>query len=168
MTYNFQSVLQIRNNTVPKPRRQSLDLHDLFLTSPPWPPSVRSPGPKDCEKEAVSGDWVDKIVVNKQDHERSDNIMGWEEDDRQSPDMFYPKQNSQSQTVTPYDSDDPDATTSDSSEIDFHWQPNVVHKANNIPSMGSKLRKPSPKQIKNPELRYIINHFFSISSPIIP
>lgn len=136
------------------------------MNSPPWPPAVRSPGPKDYEREAVSGDWVDKIVVNKQDLERNDNIMGWEEDDQQPPDIFYPKQNSQSQTVTPYDSDDPDATTSDSSEIDFHWQPNV-HKATNIPSIASKLRKPSPKQIKNPEIRYIINHISPFSAQLI-
>lgn len=163
---NFEFPMQIRNNSGSKPRRQSLDLQELLMSSPPWPPAASSsPDLKDFEKESVSSDWVDKIMINKQELERrGGNILGWEEDGRQSPDMFFQRQNTRSLTATPDDSDDPDApdaTTSDSSEPDFLWQPNNVHnKVTNVPTNGnaSKLRKPSPKHRKSPETRYIVNN----------
>ncbi|CDP17227.1 unnamed protein product [Coffea canephora] len=145
--------LEIMNNCASKPKRKSLDLQDLLMNSPPWPP-VGSPGLKDDEKER---DWVDKVMVIKQEGGRRDNTLGsWEEESRQLPDMFYHKQNSRNQMVTD-DSDELEATTSDSSEQDFLWQPNV-HKVTNVSnSTGSKLKKPSPKQVKSsPEIRSLI------------
>ncbi|KAL3538236.1 hypothetical protein ACH5RR_001602 [Cinchona calisaya] len=141
--------LEIRNNSASKQKRQSLDLQDLLMNSPPWTP-VGSPGLKDEEKEAVSGDWVDKVMVNKQDSGRSDNTLGsWEEESRQLPDTFYQKLNTRNQIVTD-DSDELEATTGDSSEQDFLWKPNV-HKVSNS-SNGSNLKKPSPKQAKSPDI----------------
>ncbi|KAL3515990.1 hypothetical protein ACH5RR_022892 [Cinchona calisaya] len=148
--------LEIRSNPASKPKRKSLDLQDLLMNSPPWPP-VGSPGLKDDEKETVSADWVDKVMVNKQGGERRDNMLGsWEDESRQLPDMFYQKQNNRNQIVID-DSDELEATTSDSSEQDFLWQPNV-HKVNNMSiGTGSKLKKPSPKQAKSsPEIRSLI------------
>ncbi|XP_027158613.1 kinesin-like protein KIN-14F [Coffea eugenioides] len=145
--------LEIMNNCASKPKRKSLDLQDLLMNSPPWLP-VGSPGLKDDEKER---DWVDKVMVIKQEGGRRDNTLGsWEEESRQLPDMFYHKQNSRNQMVTD-DSDELEATTSDSSEQDFLWQPNV-HKVTNVSnSTGSKLKKPSPKQVKSsPEIRSLI------------
>lgn len=148
---NLQSFLQIRNNSASKPKRKSLDLQDLLMNSPPWPP-VGSPGLKDDEKEVVSGDWVDKVMVNKQDGERR-GIGSWEEENRQLPEIFYQNLNTRNQTVTD-EFDELEATTSDSSEQDFLWQTNV-HKAVNISNgTGSKLKKPSPKQAKSPDIRY--------------
>lgn len=143
--------LEIMNNCASKPKRKSLDLQDLLMNSPSWPP-VGIPGLKDDEKER---DWVDKVMVIKQEGGRRDNMLGsWEEESRQLPDMFYKKQNSRNQMVTD-DSDELEATTSDSSEQDFLWQPNV-HKVTNM-SNSSKLKKPSPKQVKStPEMRSLI------------
>ncbi|XP_059652350.1 kinesin-like protein KIN-14I [Cornus florida] len=70
-------------------RQRSLDL-DLLTESPPWPP-IDSPGLKEDEKEVGSGNWVDKVMVNKQDGVGRDEISPgrWVEENRQLPEMFY-------------------------------------------------------------------------------
>ncbi|KAJ9543187.1 hypothetical protein OSB04_022894 [Centaurea solstitialis] len=82
-------------------RRQSFDLDELLgnSNSPPWPP-VSSPGEDD--REVGSGEWVDKVMVNKQDGGR------WE---------YLAREESFCGT-----SDEVDAATSDSSEPDLMWQ----------------------------------------------
>lgn len=69
-----------------------MDLHDLRMNSPPWPP-IGSPAQngKEDDKESVSGDWVDKVMVKRHDTaSREENPVGqWEVDSRQFPEMFY-------------------------------------------------------------------------------
>ncbi|KAL3843513.1 hypothetical protein ACJIZ3_000916 [Penstemon smallii] len=51
------------------------------------------------------------------------------------------------------DSDELEAATSDSSELDYQWQLNVP-RSNSMPNgVGIKVKRPSPKQKKGPELR---------------
>lgn len=73
-------------------RRRSLDLHDFRMNSPPWP-HVGSPAQngKEEDKESASGDWVDKVMVNRHDSVNGDeNLLGqWELDSRQLPEPFY-------------------------------------------------------------------------------
>uniref|UniRef100_A0A5B6YLE4 Putative kinesin-4-like n=1 Tax=Davidia involucrata TaxID=16924 RepID=A0A5B6YLE4_DAVIN len=178
--------LEVRNNSMSKLRRKSLDPQDLLMNSPPWPP-IGSPGLKEDEKEVGSGDWVDKVIVNKQDGVGRDETPSgrWEEDNRQLPEMFYqrcipdpskiyPEQSfnkssrnrrdtqdydvhrNRYETATTDDSDDLEAGTSDSSETDLLWQLNLP-KVSNIPSgLGSKIKRPSLKQAKSPEMRSLI------------
>ncbi|KAF8401402.1 hypothetical protein HHK36_012341 [Tetracentron sinense] len=85
--------IEVRNNSVLRPKGQSFDLQELLMNSPPWPP-VSSPGLnylKEDEKEMGSGDWVDKVMVNKHDIvSRDENPLGcWEEDNKQLPELFY-------------------------------------------------------------------------------
>ncbi|KAI3445386.1 hypothetical protein Pfo_002051 [Paulownia fortunei] len=172
-----------RSNSSSTSRMQSFDTQDL-MDSPPWPP-LSSPGSMEEEK-CVSGDWVDKVMVKKQGGLSGDNHLGkWDEDGRQLPDMFYqkygldtskvyPEQSlnkisahrrhsldnglarTQYETAATDDSDDLEAETSDSSELDYQWQQNVS-RSNCMPNgVGSKVRRPSPKQTKSPEIRSLI------------
>ncbi|KAL5565948.1 hypothetical protein UlMin_029112, partial [Ulmus minor] len=80
-------------NSASKLKRRSLDLHDMLSHSPSWP-SVDSPetNGKEDDKESVSSDWIDKIMVNKQDMiSREENLMEcWDEDSKQMSEMFGP------------------------------------------------------------------------------
>ncbi|KAJ9185967.1 hypothetical protein P3X46_005534 [Hevea brasiliensis] len=86
--------IEVRSNSSSSLRRRSLDLNDLRTKSPPWPP-VGSPAQNENEedKESVSGDWVDKVMVNRHDNIKSgddENLLGqWELDSRQLPEPFY-------------------------------------------------------------------------------
>ncbi|KAH9689582.1 kinesin-like protein KIN-14I [Citrus sinensis] len=60
--------IQIRNLSASKPRRKSLDPRDLLVSSPPWPMNgTPVPNGKEEDRESSSGDWVDKVMVNKHD-----------------------------------------------------------------------------------------------------
>lgn len=52
------------------------------------------------------------------------------------------------------DFDDLEAATSESSELEYGWQPNPQKVSQTPNGLGSKLKKPSPKQVKKPEIRY--------------
>ncbi|KAF2307287.1 hypothetical protein GH714_026108 [Hevea brasiliensis] len=86
--------IEVRSNSSSSLRRRSLDLNDLRTKSPPWPP-VGSPAQNENEedKESASGDWVDKVMVNRHDNIKSgdeENLLGqWELDSRQLPEPFY-------------------------------------------------------------------------------
>ena len=126
------------------------------MYSPPWlPASSPSMSGKEDDRESVSGDWVDKVMVNRLDSaNRDENPAGqWEVDSRQSPEMFYqsyardpskiyPEQPYKSSPNTrdsqEYDaqrgrfemastdeSDELEVATSDSSEPDLLWQSNI-------------------------------------------
>ncbi|KAJ6737679.1 KINESIN-LIKE PROTEIN KLP-3 [Salix viminalis] len=147
---------EVRNHCSSLPRRRSLDPQDLILYSPPWS-SAGSPAlsGKEDDKESVSGDWVDKVMVNRLDAARRDeNPAGqWEVDSRQLPGMFYQihardpskiypeqpyksppntkdsqeydAQRSRFEMASTDDSDELEAATSDSSEPDLLWQSNI-------------------------------------------
>ncbi|KAL3814653.1 hypothetical protein ACJIZ3_015921 [Penstemon smallii] len=160
------------NNSSSTSRRHSLDAQDFAMNSPPWPVLME-------DEKSVSGDWVDKVMVNKQD------ALSDELDSRQLlPEMFYhhhkvyPEQavknisssnrrhsldNGLARTTDQYeaavtdDSDELEAATSDSSELDYQLQVNVPPRPNIISNVvGSKLKRPSPKQKNSPEKRSLI------------
>lgn len=68
----------------------------MLRSSPSWP-QIGSPGlsGKEDDKDSVlSGDWIDKVMVNKQENASGEeNLLGigcWDVDNRQLPEMFGP------------------------------------------------------------------------------
>lgn len=155
-------------------KRQSFDLDELLGNSSPWPP-VSSPGQNygEDDKEAGSGEWVDKIMVNKQEALNGvQNPLGhWGTDNGLVSDAFYQKYltdsskiytepsynifagSNQFEIATTDDLDELDAGTSDSSEPDLLWQFNHSKLNHFTTGTGSKARKPNPKLAKSSELR---------------
>ncbi|KAL0384782.1 UNVERIFIED_CONTAM: Kinesin-like protein KIN-14G [Sesamum radiatum] len=167
-----------RSNPLTISRVQSFDNQD-FMDSPPWP-ALSSVGSME------EGDWVDKVIVKKQGSLNGDNnLVKWDEDGRQSPEMFYQKHGLENSKVYPLQSlkklsdhrrfsldeglgstqyearasnepHDLEAETSDCSEIDYQWQL-TVPRSNCIPNgVTSKVGRASPKPIKSPEARSLI------------
>ncbi|XP_060219302.1 kinesin-like protein KIN-14I [Lycium barbarum] len=179
------SSIEVKKKSTSKMRRRSLDPKDFQMNSPPFPPA-NSPASREEDRESVSGDWVDKIMVNKQDGlSRSSSLRGWEEESRLSPDLSYRKCAPDSSKVYPEqpinkisgnkkdgqdyeasrarseagsvdDFDDLEAATSECSELEYTWQPNLQKVSQTSNGPGSKLKKPSPKQVKKPEIRSLI------------
>ncbi|KAH0726894.1 hypothetical protein KY284_002759 [Solanum tuberosum] len=177
--------IEVKKKSTSKMRRRSLDPKDFQTNSPPSPPG-NNPVSREEDRESVSGDWVDKIMVNKQDGlSRSNSLRGWEEETRISPDLLYRKCPPDSSKVYPEqhinkvagnkkegqdyeasrtrseagsidDFDDLEAATSESSELEYGWQPNPQKVSQTPNGLGSKLKKPSPKQVKKPEIRSLI------------
>ncbi|TMW94892.1 kinesin-like protein KIN-14I isoform X1 [Solanum pennellii] len=177
--------IEVKKKSTSKMRRRSLDPKDFQTNSPPSPPG-NNPVSREEDRESVSGDWVDKIMVNKQDGlSRSNSLRGWEEETRISPDLLYRKCPPDSSKVYPEqhiskvagnkkegqdyeasrtrseagstdDFDDLEAATSESSELEYAWQPNPQKVSQTPIGLGSKLKKPSPKQVKKPEIRSLI------------
>ncbi|XP_052187688.1 kinesin-like protein KIN-14I isoform X2 [Diospyros lotus] len=170
--------LEVRNKSALRQKRQSFDLDELLGNSPPWPP-ISSPGQNygEEEKEIGSGEWVDKVMVNKQDtlHGGHNPLGHWEAENRQMSDVFYQKYLSDSSKIytepsfnifagsnqfdiaTTDDLDELDAGTSDSSEPDLLWQFNHAKLSNLTNGIGSKIQKPNSKAAKSPELRNMIS-----------
>lgn len=136
---------EVEDDSLLKSKRESLDMQDVLMNSHPWL-SVDCHGPT---KDTISNNWVDKVMVNKQVMEGRETLpRSWHDDG-----ILYQKQN---QMAIRDDSDDMDATTSDSSEPDFIWQPNV-HTVTHMPNgAGSKVKRPSPKQAKSLDKRSLI------------
>ncbi|GER44956.1 kinesin-related protein [Striga asiatica] len=101
----------------------------------------------DEEEKCIPSDWVD-------------NVMSY--DDKSPTSKVYPQHSpntlneTQNETAVADDMDDLENATSDTSELDYQW-PLGLSKPNRVPNgLGSKLRKPSPKQISSPERRSLI------------
>ncbi|KAK4402155.1 Kinesin-like protein KIN-14G [Sesamum angolense] len=167
-----------RSNPLTISRVQSFDNQD-FMDSPPWPAPI-SPGSME------EGDWVDKVILKKQgDLSGDNNLVKWDEDGRQSPEMFYQKHSLENSKVYPLQSlkklsdhrrfsleqglgstqyearannepDDLEAETSDCSEIDYQWQHNIPRSNCISTGVTSKVGRASPKPIKSPETRSLI------------
>ncbi|XP_054803111.1 kinesin-like protein KIN-14I [Prosopis cineraria] len=161
-------------------RRQkthSLDFDEISANSPPWPP-VKSPGQNHGEddKEIGQGEWVDKVMVNKQDVSKFGiPLRGWEADNGQLSEAFYQKYLQDSSIVCTErsfnmlmggsqfnlagsdDMDDLDAVTSDSSEPDLLWQYNHSKLATVPNGIGSKTKRSMSKTPKSPELSKNVN-----------
>ena len=121
-----------------------------------------------------SGEWVDKVMVNKQDAvNRVEKSLGcWDAENGNLPDAFYQKYLSDSSKIYPEqsynmfagnnqinlanndDMDDIDAATSDSSEPDLLWQFNQSKFTGITNGIDSKTSKAISKAARNPELRY--------------
>ncbi|MED6135380.1 hypothetical protein PIB30_045885 [Stylosanthes scabra] len=161
-------------------KTQSLDFDEMSSTSPPWPP-VSSPGQHYAEddKETGSGEWVDKVMVNKQDINKTDNLLGcWESPGANGnlSDVFYQKYLQDSSKMYSEQSynmfmggnqfnmmagsdemDELDAATSDSSEPDLLWQFNhsKLTTMTMTNAVGSKTKRSIPKSSKSPEMSRI-------------
>ncbi|KAH7838800.1 hypothetical protein Vadar_031319 [Vaccinium darrowii] len=161
------------DNLALRQKRQSFDLDELLGNSSPWPP-VSSPGQNYGEEDKVagSGEWVDKVMVNKQEALNGvHNPLGhWATDNGLVSDAFYQKYltdsskiytepsynmfagSNQFEIATTDDLDELDAGTSDSSEPDLLWQFNHAKVNHFTTGTGSKTQKPNPKSAKNFEL----------------
>ncbi|GKV22121.1 hypothetical protein SLEP1_g32013 [Rubroshorea leprosula] len=165
--------IEVCTNSALRQKRQSFDLDELLVNSPPWPPVI-SPDQKyrDDEKEMGSGEWVDKVMVNKQDVvNRVENPMAcWEAENGNLQDVVYQRylQDSsktyQDQSYNMFmggnrfnmasadDMDDLDAATSDSSEPDLLWQFNQSKLSSLANVMETKAKKPNSRPERTPEL----------------
>jgi kinesin family protein C2/C3 len=167
---NFKLVLQLQSNTTLRQKTQSFDFDEILTNSPPWPPVnglVQNCVEDDDDKETGTGEWVDKVMVNKLDVNKTGNMLGcWETDNGNLSEEFYQKylqDSSQVYSERSYnmfmrgnqfniagsdDTDDVDAATSDSSEHDLLWQFNhskVTSIANGNQSKGRKFISKSAK-----------------------
>ncbi|KAJ8772043.1 hypothetical protein K2173_027220 [Erythroxylum novogranatense] len=164
-------------------RRRSLDLHDLRRHSPPWTPiGTPAQNGKDDDKESISGDWVDQVMLNKHDGiNKDENFSGL----REFPETFYQKhsrgpskiyleqpyirtpfnkrdnqvveaQRSRSEMASTDDSDDLEAATSDSSDPDLLWQSNLPTMSSHPKIPGPNTKKSNPKPLKATEARSLI------------
>lgn len=176
-------ITQVQTNSALRQKKQSFDLDELLANSPPWPPVI-SPAQHygDDDKETGSGEWVDKVMVNKQDVvNRVENSLGcWETDNGHSPDVFYQKYlqdsskiypeqsysmlmgNNRFNVATSDDLDDLDAAASDSSEPDLLWQFNQSKFTSISNGIETKTRKQSLKSAKNPGIRYCLWFYVGI------
>ncbi|KAJ0581788.1 putative minus-end-directed kinesin ATPase [Helianthus annuus] len=150
-------------------KTQSFDLDELLANSPPWPPvSGAGEAYLEDDRDTGSADWVDKVMVNKQDAARC-----WETENAGNSDAFYQKYvpdssklySEQSYTVfeggsgfeivTTDGVDELDAATSDSSEPDLLWQFNH----SKLPTMSRLNNNSTGKPTKSPDLRSMIPRF---------
>ncbi|XP_059659585.1 kinesin-like protein KIN-14I isoform X2 [Cornus florida] len=165
--------IEVRNNSTLRQKMKSFDLDELLGNSPPWPPvSNTDQIYGEDDKEMGSGEWVDKVMVNKQDALRGNgNPLGcWEADNGHMSDIFYQKYLSDSSKIYPEQSynifagnnqfdiatsdylDEIDAGTSDSSEPDLLWQFNHAKLTSITNAVGSRTQKSNSKPAKSPEL----------------
>ncbi|KAI4301454.1 hypothetical protein L6164_034732 [Bauhinia variegata] len=169
--------IELHSNTAIRQKTQSFDFDEITANSPPWPP-VNSPGQNygEDDRETGPGEWVDKVMVNKQDVSKTENALGcWDTDNGHLSDVFYQKYLQDSSKIYSErsynmfmggnqfniagsdDLDDLDAATSDSSEPDLLWQFNHS-KLNGIPNgIGSKTKRSVSKIPKSPELSKNMN-----------
>ncbi|XP_030543231.1 kinesin-like protein KIN-14I isoform X3 [Rhodamnia argentea] len=162
--------LEVFTNSALKHKKPSFDLDELLANSPPWPP-VPVQSYRDEEKEVGSGEWVDKVMVNKEDGSQVENTLGcWSTNNGHLTDGFCQKylqdssKNFPEQTYSMFmgsngfdhtntdDVDELDAATSDSSEPDLLWQFNHA-KLNGITNgIASKANRSTSKPRKNPDI----------------
>ncbi|KAK9726399.1 hypothetical protein RND81_05G212600 [Saponaria officinalis] len=166
--------VQVLSKSTSRQKRQSFDLDELLKNSPPWPPVVTpEQNGGDDEKDTDSGEWVDKIMVNKQDSlPKTDNgLRCWDADNGDMTDSsFYQKYfpdgpklysdqsynilggSNQFDVANVDDLDEIDAATSDSSEPDLLWQFNH----SKLPTLSNgdvmKTKKFDGKPAKSPVL----------------
>lgn len=154
------------NNSALRQKIQSFDLDEVYGNSPLWPP-VSSPGENYIldDKDVSSGEWVDKVMVNKQEPVGGvENPFGcWEVENSNMPDILYQKYLSDSTKLFPTTNqfditaadelDELDAATSDSSDPDLLWQLNHSKLSSLTNGVGSKIPKLNTKPAKSPELR---------------
>ncbi|XP_020231761.1 kinesin-like protein KIN-14I [Cajanus cajan] len=153
--------IELESNTTVRKKTQSFDFDEISANSPPWPPvnNNNSLGQNYAEddKETGSGEWVDKVMVNK-----TENLLEcWQASNGNLSEAFYqkyPKMHSE-QSYNMFiggnhfniagsdDTDDLDAATSDSSEPDLLWQFNH----SKLSSIGPKTMRSISKTAKSPE-----------------
>ncbi|KAJ8619463.1 hypothetical protein MRB53_027992 [Persea americana] len=169
---------EVRRDSAMRPKRPSFDLQELLLSSnsPPWPDSSpRIDFQKGDEQESSAGDWVDKLVVNKQEFitEGDNPFRRWNGNSGPLPEIFCPgfrpdmgiysdqqydtqesrKDSHEYETEITDDSDELEITTSDSSEADMLWQFNLPKVTKPASGFESRIKKPQITLVKSPEIR---------------
>lgn len=166
----FPLMLQLHSNAMLRTKTHSFDFDEMSTNSPPWPP-VSSPRQnyEEDDKETALGEWVDKVMVNKQDVSKIDSPLGcWEANNGHLSKVLYHKylqDSSEIYTEQSYnmfmggnqfnlagsdDMDDLDAATSASSEPDLPRQFNHSKLNNGI---GLNTKTFDSKSTKSPQLR---------------
>ncbi|XP_027349944.1 kinesin-like protein KIN-14I [Abrus precatorius] len=164
--------IALQSNTTLRHKTESFDFDEISTNSPPWPP-VNSLGQNygEDDKETGSGEWVDKVMVNRQDVNKTENLLGcWQASNGNLSETFYQKylqDSSKMYSEQSYnvfmgsnhfniagsdDMDELDAATSDSSEPDLLWQFNHSKLTSVTNGIGSKAIKSITKAAKSPEL----------------
>ncbi|XP_058738847.1 kinesin-like protein KIN-14I [Vicia villosa] len=170
--------IELQNKTTLRQKTKSIDFDEISVNSPPWPP-INSLGHNDGEdeKETCSGEWVDKVMVNKLANKTDDNpsnLLGcWQESNgnlseafyqtylqdsskmysEQSYNMFMGGNQFNSSMASDDNMDEIDAATSDSSEPDLLWQFNHSKLTGLTNGIGSKaIIKSVSKPTKSPQL----------------
>ncbi|KAK7284615.1 hypothetical protein RJT34_19364 [Clitoria ternatea] len=165
--------IELQTNSNPRHKSQSYDFDEMSANSPPWPP-VNSAGQnygEDDKETSGSGEWVDKVMVNKQEVNKTENLLGcWQPSNGNLSEAFYQKYLQDSSKVYSEqsynmfmgsnlfniagsdDMDELDAATSDSSEPDLLWQFNHSKLSTMTNGIGSKTMRPISKAAKSPEL----------------
>ncbi|KAL7112587.1 hypothetical protein ACP275_04G011500 [Erythranthe tilingii] len=145
------------NNALMVQKRPNLDLDELLGNSPTWPLFSQSIGDED--REVGPGEWVDKLMVNKQDPIGVDQNPFTQKylSDPENPYGLLFHANSQFDVNnTTDDLDELDAGTSDSSEQDLLWQFNHLKLGSFSNGIAPNVEKIHAKQTKSPELRTMI------------
>ncbi|XP_057790432.1 kinesin-like protein KIN-14I [Salvia miltiorrhiza] len=158
--------IEARSNKKTRQKKQSLDLDDLLGNSPSWPPfsnQHQENNGDDDDRELGSGEWVDKLMVNKQDPVGVENpFVCWNPTNGNAyPEnnpcsILLPANNHQVDVSPTDDLDELDAGTSDSSEPDLLWQFNHSKLGSFGNGTGQNVKKPHAKLTKSPELRSMI------------
>nr|XP_019704322.1 kinesin-like protein KIN-14Q isoform X2 [Elaeis guineensis] len=163
----MEDVGNIENNSALMQKKANYDIQELLMEADPspWPESCARL-PKTDDKETSSGEWVDKIIINK--HEAvtrdEDSLRDWEGDGTKLPAYFYQRcipdvrvygdqPRNRAESVATDDSDDLDLATSDSSEPDMSWQFNLPKPSAAVNVVESRIKKPQTKLIKSPDVR---------------
>ncbi|CDP17097.1 unnamed protein product [Coffea canephora] len=166
--------IEVCSNSALRQKKQSFDLDELLGNSPPWPPVTDSRvDHMEDDKEMGSGEWVDKVMVNKQDPIKGADspLECWEENGTND---FYQKYLSNSsglysdkaykllqgngrlEVAATDDLDELDAATSDSSEPDLLWQLNHSRLNSFTSESGTRIQKQNPRQANNSNLRSLV------------
>ncbi|KAG9134050.1 hypothetical protein Leryth_004736 [Lithospermum erythrorhizon] len=165
--------LEVQGSAFIRQKKQSFDLDEILVNSE-WPP-ITSPSQED-DKEIGSGEWIDKVMVNKEDSDHGvtgDSLRCWKTENGNLSDVLYRKHPSEPSTVYPEKSynlfpasnqfdvaeemDGLDAATSDVSEPDMLWQFSHSKIDSCLNGRRSKItQKPYPKLTKTSEQRNVI------------
>ena len=178
------SWLLVQNDSSSTSRRESLEIQEMLANPSLWPPlSSPASSAKEDDRDSASGDWIDKVIVNKHDNLRKDqnSSASREVGNGQLPEKLnqsyirgptkiHPEQNLNKLTtnkkgnqdydqqrirseVGSNDDSDHEAATSDCSETDSVWQSNIP-KITNVPNgLASKSKKQQLRTAKSTEFR---------------
>lgn len=159
--------IEIQSNYARMQKKANYDIQELLMETDPSPWLESHAGlQKTDDKETSSGEWADKIIINKHGAvvRDEDSLRDWKGDGMQLPASFYQgyipdvrlyrdQPRSQAESVATDDSDDLDLTTSDSSEPGMSWQFNLPKPTAAVSVAGSRIKKPQTKPIKSPDIR---------------
>ncbi|KAL3644745.1 Kinesin-like protein KIN-14I [Castilleja foliolosa] len=149
--------IEVRSDSPLRQKKPTMDLDELLGNSPTWPPfSNHDQKNVDDDREVGPGEWVDKLMVNKQDPNGVESpLMSWNLNVPEKPCGLFPA-NNRFDVSGIDDLDELDAGTSDSSEPDLLWQFNNSKLGSFSNGISPNVEKALAKPAKSPELRTMI------------